>query len=123
MDLPRRRRDRRLWVAGISKDYAYLTGGMPHVYIPVLAVSPAHRRKGYGDAIIRHLVEMAAVLVRIGCDLSDYAFLDVYEANHAAVRLYSRCEFQTVGAACDPLENNERYLIMAQELHQRLLGA
>ena len=44
----------------ICEDYADLTEGKPHTYIPLLAVHPDHRGRGHGKAVVEHLVSEAA---------------------------------------------------------------
>jgi len=100
----------------ISGEYQSLTGGRPHPYLPLLAVSPGHQGKGYGTAIVNHLVLLASHFARAG-KCHDVLFLDVYESSTAAIHLYRKCGFETMVA--DPLDDpieRKRYFVMARRV-------
>lgn len=102
----------------LCDDYTELTDGQPHTYIPLLAVHPDQRRLGYGAAVVDHLVSEAACIVNAySKSLHHAVFLDVYERSVAAIGLYQKCGFQTLGSETfvDPL-NGERYWIMAKRV-------
>lgn len=102
----------------ICEDYAALTGGKPHTFIPLLAVHPDHHRKGYGRAIVDHLVGEAACTVRLLENVLDTAvLLDVYEESAAARGLYQKCGFMDLSPEplVDPA-NGKRYRIMAKRV-------
>lgn len=105
-----------------ESEHAYFTGGVPHYYIPVLSVKPGRDGKGYGKAIVDHLVETAAVGRKLSPPRSvdDRLFLDVYVANQAARGLYAnKCDFETLNPGNpipDPAENDELYVVMAKNV-------
>jgi ribosomal-protein-alanine N-acetyltransferase len=72
-----------------------------------IAVSPLHRRRGYGEALL-------ADLVRIGrADAFATVMLEVRRSNVDAIRLYERCAFQSVGIRPRYYsDNNEDALVM-----------
>jgi len=76
----------------ICDDYKALAEHLPHPYIPLLAVHPAHEGNGYGKAIVNQLVAYATVAAArqqpIPCH--PVLFLDVYEDNAAARHLYEK---------------------------------
>lgn len=102
----------------MCNDYPQLTEGKHHTYIPLLAVHPDHRGRGYGRVVVDHLVSEAACEVRDNADALDHAvFLDVYEESVAAYKLYLKCGFVALGSdwSVDPI-NGKRYRIMAKRV-------
>jgi ribosomal protein S18 acetylase RimI-like enzyme len=101
----------------ICEDYADLTGGKPHLYIPLLAVHPEQRGRGYGKAVVEHLVSEAACTVQASpTSVHSAVFLDVYEESVAAFNLYQNSGFVTLGnSIIDPL-NGKTYHIMAKRV-------
>jgi ribosomal protein S18 acetylase RimI-like enzyme len=100
------------------RDYAYLTGGRAHPYIPLLAVHPDKQGRGYGTMILNELINMAIWLARdVSTNCADLLFLDVYESSCAAIALYSKCGFTKVldEPQLDPVENKP-YFVMARRL-------
>ena len=106
----------------ISDLYSVYTNGLAHYYIPLLALKPGVKSRGYGKEIVDHLVATAALMVQqLGPNaISDKLFLDVYTANDRAYKLYSdKCGFAPLNLDCpelDPQENNEPYVIMARNV-------
>ncbi|MCS6977024.1 MAG: GNAT family N-acetyltransferase [Gemmatales bacterium] len=93
------------------------TGGKPHPYIPLLAVNPNLMGKGYGTAILSHLVDEAALLALEG-KCHDVLFLDVYTTSQAAIGLYKKNGFIEISAQPipDPDEGGKTYIIMAKRV-------
>ena len=81
----------------IAEENGKLLGyvGMMHVldegYISNVAVAPEARRRGVAGALIRELLRRAEEK-----ELS-YVTLEVRESNAAAIALYERCGFRSVG--------------------------
>jgi ribosomal protein S18 acetylase RimI-like enzyme len=101
----------------ICTDYSEYTNGQPHPYIPLLATNPTAQGKGYGTAIVNHLVAEAAFLaIRGRCH--DELYLDVYTASEGAIHVYRKCGFQevTLEPKLDPRENDRPYIIMAKKV-------
>jgi ribosomal protein S18 acetylase RimI-like enzyme len=101
----------------ICHDYALLTDGKPHLYIPLLAVHPDQRGRGYGRSVVEHLVGEAACIVQADpAHFHSAVFLDVYDESVAAFNLYQKCGFATLGnPIVDPL-NGKVYRIMAKRV-------
>lgn len=101
----------------IRDHYSDFTEGAIHPYIPLLAVNPAIKSRGFGTSIVTHLIGEAANLAVRG-DCFDVLFLDVYASNERAIDLYKRCGFFTVSKEprLDPDEHNRPYIIMARGL-------
>jgi ribosomal protein S18 acetylase RimI-like enzyme len=98
-------------------DYAAYTSGLSHSYIPLLAVDPTIESRGYGTSIVHHLIEEATVLMSDPATCHDVLFLDVYESNKRAIRLYTKCDFRTVaGPFSDPQEGGQSYVVMAKRI-------
>jgi ribosomal protein S18 acetylase RimI-like enzyme len=90
-----------------------------HCYIPLLSARPG--AKGYGDALVQHLIAEAAILVRTHSDISKDLFLDVYVANAVAIGLYERNGFiitNKESPLLDDRENNEPYYVMVRSVSQ-----
>ena len=68
--------------------------GLMHVldegYISNIAVAPVCRRRGVADALILDLIERTN-------DFLSFITLEVRESNHAAIYLYAKHGFETVG--------------------------
>ena len=127
-DIPRRvlRGSCRVWVyenpdrqlvgfgtIDVCSDYSEsYTGGRPHPYIPLLAVEPGMRGRGYGKSIVQHLIDLAALLALGPGGCHDVLFLDVYRDNDKAINLYERCGFGIVEREprSDPDENGSTVL-------------
>lgn len=96
--------------------YADVAGGV-HPYIPLLAVNPGIKSKGYGNTILNYLISAAAIACKHhGC--CDWLFLDVYTTSDRAIALYERNEFDFLGA--DPESDEEAdgkpYWVMAKQI-------
>ena len=106
----------------LSSGYARYTEQRPHFYLPLLSTKPGIRSFGYGQFIVEHLVNEAAVAFSRMEEnsWSDRIFLDVYTANEKACRLYTeKCGFETLNPDTpipDPAENSEPYFVMARSL-------
>lgn len=102
----------------VCDDYAALTGGKLHTYIPLLAVHPDLRGRGYGRSVVDHLIDEAACIVKSRSPVLHHAvFLDVYNESVAALNLYTGCGFQSLGNTpfVDPL-NQKLYRVMAKRV-------
>ncbi|HEX4793708.1 MAG TPA: GNAT family N-acetyltransferase [Humisphaera sp.] len=102
----------------VCSDYSDLTGGKPHPYIPLLAVNPESEGRGYGKAIVRHLIGEAALLaVQPGNPCHDVLFLDVYTTSVRAIGLYEKCGFLKLRdqPLFDDIEQ-QTYFIMSQRI-------
>jgi ribosomal protein S18 acetylase RimI-like enzyme len=101
-----------------SDEFAALTEGRDHPYIPLLGVDPAKRGKGYGRQIVEHLILLAWHMAREkGGNCHDVLFLEVYETSAAAIRLYQKCGFQK--AIDEPIfdpDENKRYFVMSKRV-------
>ena len=83
----------------LTDDYAALTDGKAHTYLPLLAVHPDRRQLGHGRSVVDHLVSEAECIVQANSHVLHHAvFLDVYEESVAALGLYNKCGFQTLEA-------------------------
>lgn len=106
----------------MSDIYERYTAGRRHCYIPLLAVNPDFEGRGYGRAIVEHLIAQAATVLHVWPtqSLSEKLFLDVYTANGPACKLYcEKCQFVILNPDApipDPEENNEPYVIMARNI-------
>lgn len=102
----------------VCDDWGRFTGGQSHPYVPLLAVSRVFQRRGYGAAILRHLVEEAALLAAQPGGCYGSLFLDVYTSSVGAIRLYEANDFTAVAAdpLHDPDEDGKPYLVMARRL-------
>ena len=60
-------------------------------YIANVAVDPSARRRGYGKALVRHVLENAEAS---GCS---FVSLEVRESNIPAINLYSSAGFENAG--------------------------
>ena len=101
----------------IGTDYSEYVDGRSHPYIPLLAVNPTIQSRGFGTAIVRHLVRTAGLMVRGGY-LAPIVFLDVYETSTKAIALYRKCGFLNVSDTpdIDPMEGGKRYFIMTRRV-------
>lgn len=102
----------------LCTDYRDFANNKPHPYIPLLAVHPDHRGRGYGKSILWHLIGEAALLAyrrEIACH--DIVFLEVYTFSSAAIALYEKCGFTKVrdDPVLDPIEQKS-YFIMAKRV-------
>lgn len=104
----------------LCRDYAHLADGKLHTYIPVLGVHPNYAGRGHGTRIVEHLAAVAEFVAQGAEGISEYLYLDVYEANQAAIKLYrDKCRFAILNAddaLLDERENNERYYVMARRI-------
>ena len=93
------------------------TGGKLHSYIPLLAINPTIKSRGYGTGIVRHLIDEAALLALNG-QCHDVLFLDVYTTSEKAIRVYTECGFATVSPEPipDPNEGEKTYVVMAKRI-------
>ena len=57
------------------------------VYITNVAVFPEYRKKGFGEALIRKLIEAAEM------EKADFITLEVRKSNTSAIKLYEKCGF------------------------------
>ena len=61
------------------------------LHITVVAVDPMQRRQGYGLTLLQELLQRARLQGAV------HATLEVAADNHAAINLYSRCQFRSAG--------------------------
>lgn len=99
------------------------TGGRDHPYIPLLAINPTIKSKGYGTSIVRHLVDESALLAMQGL-CHDVLFLDVYTSSMKAISVYTACGFVpiTPHPIPDPQEGGQTYTVMARSVAILLSG-
>ena len=101
----------------VSDDFAELTDGEPHPYIPLLAVNPTIKSLGYGTTIVRHLIAEAVLMASRGtcCDL---LILDVYTTGVKAIEVYTDCGF--VRVTNEPIpdlqESGKPYIVMGKRV-------
>jgi ribosomal protein S18 acetylase RimI-like enzyme len=103
----------------ISEMYAKMTGGLPHFYIPLLSAKPG--QKGCGKPIVKHLMNEAAIGVKIAAPrvISSRVFLDVYVENVDAINSYRKSDFEILNKdepLLDEGENNSPYYVMARNV-------
>lgn len=79
-------------------------------HLVTLAVDPAQRRRGYGSAILREAIRLAA-----GLDIHKLT-LEVRENNREAIRLYSRFGFVKAGVRLKYYEDGTDAWIMDLEV-------
>lgn len=102
----------------LCDDCRAYSGGQFHQYIPLLAVNPQSQGRGYGSAIVAHLIEHAAVRASHPGSVFDTLFLDVYTDNEPAIKLYEKFEFRRLHDHPIP-DNNEGgrpYFVMARRV-------
>ncbi len=101
----------------VCDEYGAFSGGRPHLYLPLLAVNPSIQGRGYGTAILQHLIAGAATLAR-DRDCHEFLYLDVYTTSPRAIALYRKLGFieLTDSPIPDPLEGGKTYLIMAKRV-------
>jgi ribosomal protein S18 acetylase RimI-like enzyme len=101
----------------ICDDCREYTGGKLHPYIPLLAINPTIKSRGYGTSIVRNLIDEAALFALRG-SCHDVLFLDVYTTNERAIRVYTDCGFVTVSPQPipDPNEGGQTYVVMARRV-------
>lgn len=106
----------------IADVHQHFTGLMRHCYIPALALKPdgTTKGRGYGQAIMDHLIERATATVRHNrSSISDLLILDVYVENEAACRCYEKVGFQVLNPnnpVPDPQQDNEPFYVMGRRL-------
>ena len=61
------------------------------VYITNVAVFPEYRKNGFGEALIKRLIEM------VKKENADFITLEVRKSNISAIKLYEKCGFCAVG--------------------------
>lgn len=113
-------------VIHMSTNYFEVADRKRHCYIPLLSVKPKIQSKGYGGAIISHLIQVAEQTVkhenRHEQVVSEYLFLDVYAANKKAIERYKKSGFVIINEQeplYDELESNAPYFVMARALNCR----
>jgi len=101
----------------MSGECSEFAGGKLHPYIPVLAINPTIKSRGYGTSIVRHLIDEAALLAYRGL-CHHVLFLDVYTTSEKAIRVYTECGFVTVSPEPipDPQEHGKTYIVMARRI-------
>jgi ribosomal protein S18 acetylase RimI-like enzyme len=103
----------------LCDDWKEYTGGKLHTYIPLLAVNPGIKSKGYGTRIVEHLIDAAGLTVLANAGTChDVLFLDVYTSNAKGIDLYARLGFQRVEGAVftDEDEGGKEYIVMAKRV-------
>jgi ribosomal protein S18 acetylase RimI-like enzyme len=101
------------------REYESLADGRLHLYIPLLAVHPAHQGRGHGKTIVEFLLNEAVLAVGENDQLAESLFLDVYQANHSAIALYQKFGFVILNPDA-PLSDQEEqgagYYVMAANM-------
>lgn len=98
-------------------DCREFTNGKLHPYIPLLAINPTIKSRGYGTSIVRHLIDEAALVALPGV-CHGVLFLDVYTTSEKAIQVYKDCGFISITPESipDPRENGKTYIIMAKRV-------
>lgn len=101
----------------LSTDCSAYTGGVPHPFIPLLAVNPGIKSLGYGTTILKHLVAEAVLLASHSQNCADVLFLEVYAHSRKAMSIYLKEGFVplTDEPRPDPTEGSP-YFIMAKRI-------
>lgn len=105
----------RCWLAEFQNQligYVVVTHGGGDAELLNLAVSPEYQRKGIGQVLLSHAVDLVK-------DKADMLFLEVRVSNYKAIALYSREGFFEVGNRKNyyPTTNGyEDALLMARQL-------
>ena len=101
----------------VATDCGEYTGNRPHPYIPLLAIDPTIKSRGYGTSILDHLIGEAALLASAGLCF-DVLFLDVYTANTKAITLYCKLGFQQISPVPipDPSQDGEPFIVMGKRV-------
>ena len=99
------------------KDYLDPAGEHFHPYIPLLAINPTIKSKGYGTMILDHLLREASTAAKSNWLCERLIFLEVYVDSEKAIRLYRAKGF--VEAVDDPIldpDEAKHYLIMVRSI-------
>jgi len=80
--------DRLEEVSGVFERMAGYHPATPHWYLPLIGVDPVHQGRGYGSALLRHVL--------VQCD-SDHVAAYLESSNPANVPLYERHGFVVLG--------------------------
>lgn len=101
----------------VCSECGEFTGGQIHPYIPLLAINPTIKSRGYGTSIVRHLIDEAGLLALRGL-CHDVLFLDVYSTNEKAINVYTQCGFSTISPEPIPdrQEGGNTYIVMARRI-------
>jgi ribosomal protein S18 acetylase RimI-like enzyme len=103
----------------VSDEYRTYANHDRHPYLPLLAVNPTIPSLGYGTSILRHLTGEATLLASYpDSRCSDLFFLDVYQDNDKAIKLYTDNGFQQISPIPipDPDEGKRPYIVMARRV-------
>lgn len=101
----------------VSDEWSQLTSDRLHPYIPLLATHPDQQGRGFGSAILRHLVVEAARMAAGGQRCCDTLVLDAYTDSLAAIALYKKCGFEQIaGPFADSAEGGKLYIVMARRV-------
>ena len=102
----------------VCHDYKSFTNNQAHPYIPLLAINPTIKSKGYGTSIVQHLIDEAALLACTPETCHDVLFLDVYTSSEKAINVYSKCGFVSLND--DPIPDDHAddklYIVMAKRV-------
>jgi ribosomal-protein-alanine N-acetyltransferase len=99
-----------LKIDGIIVGYIGMWQILDEGHITNVAVLESHRKKGYGEKLIRKLIEYAKKNELI------FLTLEVRITNEAAINLYQKCGFTTVGIRKNYYENSIDAMLMTLEL-------
>lgn len=94
-------------VSGMVVTYAVCWVLPPEVHIANIAVARDFRRHGIADILLRTILDTGGAR---GCSI---AHLEVRASNHAAISLYEKYGFRTVGLRKGYYENSEDALLMS----------
>lgn len=73
------------------RGYAIMSVAAGESHLLNLCISPTHQRRGLGEALLEHMLQVARK------HHAGVVFLEVRPTNHEAIRLYQRAGFAEVG--------------------------
>ena len=105
-----------------NDDCGEFTSDQLHTYISILGVNASMQGRGFGRAIVRHLIAEAAILALTVSGCHDVLFLDVYADNQKAIHLDEACGFRrlTSESIPDSREDGRPYIIMGTRVSTKI---
>lgn len=90
--------------------YAFLWETFEMAQLARIEINPQVRKKGYGDILLKHLIERAKE------QECEFMTLDVRVSNEAALRLYQKNEFIQVNVSKGYYPDGEDAIVMTRAL-------